>query len=169
MDYQGFIVREWTIRERRKAYMCYMDILFPKLLRQALRKSPHSKLTRRKGARHNVAPGSCRRTCEDEGTSRSSGFIELFVIFERKDRATRERKCRSHVRLEGILNFLRCDFEEWFPNTIPDVEYGCADNVFRLGELCMDGAPCRRYVFVRIRREGERCGLFIAKSGLQFK
>ena len=143
-----------------------MDILFPKLLRQALRKSPHSKLTRSKGTGHNVTPSSCRRTSKDEGASRSSGFLEIFVIFERKDRAARERKGRSHVRLEGILNFFRCDFEEGFPNAVSDVEYGCADGVFRFGELCMNGAPCRRYVFVRIRREGERCGL---KGVLQFE
>ena len=142
-----------------KAYMGYMYILFPKLLRQALRKSAHTKLTRRKSAGHNVAPSGCSRTREYEGASCSSGFLELFVLFKRKDRATRERKGRSHVRLEGILNFLRCDFKERFPNTISNVEYGCADGIFRRGELCVDGAPCRRYIFVRIRREGERCSL----------
>ena len=159
MDYQLFTIREWTIWEGRKTYMGYMYILFPKLLRQALRKSPHSKLTGGKGTGHNVSPSGCRRTCEYKSASCSSGFLKLFVIFERKDRATRERKGRSHVRLEGILNFLRRDFEEGFPNTISNVEYGCTDGVFRLGELCVDGAPYRRYIFVRIRREGERCGL----------
>jgi hypothetical protein len=67
-------------------------------------------------------------------------------------------------------DFLQRDFEEGFPNTAIsyiDVEYGCVNGVFRLEELSMDGAPCRRYVFVRIQREGERCGLFIAKGRLQ--
>jgi hypothetical protein len=115
-----------------------MYILFPKLLRQALRKSPHSKFTRRKGAGYNAASNGRRRTCEYEGASRSSAFLELFVIFEREDRATGERKGRRDARLEAILDVLRSGFEERFPNAISDVEYGGADGVFRLGELCMD-------------------------------
>ena len=135
---------------KANTHMGYMDILFPKLLRQALRKSPHSKLTRRKGARYNVTFNGRRRTCEDEGASRSSAFLELFVIFEREDRATGERKGRREAHLETILDVLRSDFEERFPNAISDVEYGGADGIFRLGELCMDGVPCRYYIFVRI-------------------
>ena len=125
----------------KNAYMGYVYILFPKLLRQALRKSPHSKLTRSKGTSHNIASSGGGRTCEYKCAPLSRGFLE-FVIFERKDRATGECKGCSNVRLEAVLDFLRCDFEEGFPNAISDVEYCCADHVFWLGKVCMDGAPC---------------------------
>jgi len=130
--------------------MGYMDIVFPKLLRQALRKAPHSKLARRKGTRYNVAFNGRRPTCEDEGASRTGAFLGLFVISEREDRAAGERKSRREARLEATLDVLGSDIEERFPNAISDVEYGGADSIFRLGELCMDGVPCRYYIFVRI-------------------
>ena len=150
-------------------YMGYMDILLPKLLRQALRKSPHSKLTRCKGAGYNAASNGRRCTCEDEGASRSSAFLELIVIFEREYRATGEGKGRCDAHLEAILDVLRSDFEERFPNGTSDIEYGGADGIFRLGELCMNGDPCRCYIFVRIRRDSERFGLFSGRDGLLFK
>lgn len=55
-------------------------MFFPKLLRQALQESPHSELTGRKGAGYNIASNGRRRTCEDEGATRSSAFLELFVL-----------------------------------------------------------------------------------------
>jgi hypothetical protein len=54
-------------------------------------------------------------------------------LFKRKDRAARERKGRSHVRLEGILNFSRCNLKKGFLSTISDVEYGRADGISTCG------------------------------------
>lgn len=151
---------------KSNAYMGDVDILWPELLCQALRKSPHPKLTRGESAGCDVAPKGCRGTCEDESASLSSGFLKLLVISEREDRTTRERKGRSNGRLEAVLNVLRCDFEERLPNTMSNVEHGRTDGVFRFGEMCVDGTPCRCYVFVRIRRESKRCRLFNFKVGV---
>jgi len=131
------IIRCQGSRMSRKtnAYMGDMDILWPELLCQALRKSPHPKLTRSKSAGYNVAPKSCRGTCEDEGASLSSCFLKLLVIFERENGTTREREGGGDGRLEEILDVLRCDFEEGLPNTMSNVEHGRTDGVFRFGEM----------------------------------
>lgn len=69
----------------------YMDILFPKLLCQALRQRSQTKFSSSKCTRRRIPPHARCRAREDQGSSGTLWLLYL-ILLERQDSLTRESK-----------------------------------------------------------------------------
>jgi len=112
--------------------MGHMNILFPKLLIQALTKAPQRKLARAKQTRRHVPSPRRSRTREDQRPLLPRALIALIrltqrVLLERQNRSFGKSERADHVRVRHTLDLLICDLEERLPHGVARVPYSYAD------------------------------------------
>jgi len=135
-----------------------VNILSSKFFRQALGQSSYAKLTSSICTCNDIAPCARCSPGEDQHAPLSIRLFDM-VVLERQNGSAGEGECSSHIDLERILNIFRRDVKERLPNSVRSIKKSDADVVFRFREFCVDSLPDRHDVFIRIRGDGEWCGL----------
>jgi len=108
--------------------MCNMNILFPKLLRQALRKGSDAEFASRKRARQSVPSERGRGAREDQRSLLPRTTFPALVrglqtvLREFEEDFFGEGKGSDDVGVQLLADFLVGNFQEGLPDTVPGVE-----------------------------------------------
>ena len=134
-----------------------MNILFSKLLVQALGQGPHRMLPSGERTSGNVPLETRRGSSEDQSSPSTRGFRYL-VSFKGQDSFA--RKGESCVNdLKGLLDIIRRYFEERLEDSVSDVEDCCTDGVLWSTVFSANRAPCTRDLLSCVGLYGEPSGL----------
>ena len=132
-----------------------MNVLLPKLLRQALAQRAEPKLARRERARGRVASDGCGRAGEHERAALA--LLVEFVLLEREDSTARERERCADIRVKRLRDLRVRDLQERLPHAVPCVPHRRAQSPVR--PVRADRGERGRERVGGVRGHGERSGL----------
>ena len=151
-------VDQWARRVYKGPGNAYMDVFFPKLLVQTLRKRAERKLGGREGCSGRVpAQGGGGAGEEERAALAAALLVDDGLRLERADRFARERKGRLDVRVRHLVDLVLGDLQEGLPYGEACVEERHAD--VRVRPVCAHRAERGLDFFVVVVGYWECSGL----------